>query len=100
MSRTRGEKEGAPLRPAREKVGHPRLPHSPGRCVFAAECCAASATDSLIPLGGTPADYHDRPLININRRSSSKNLANARQESPLQANVKSISHGHELFAAA
>ena len=36
-SRTNGVRNLARLRPCRHKVGHPRLPHSPGRCVFAAE---------------------------------------------------------------
>ena len=43
MSRTNGEKDLAALRPRRSKVGHPRLPHSPGRSVFAAECGTSRA---------------------------------------------------------
>jgi hypothetical protein len=43
LSRTNGEKDLARLRPARQEVGHPRLPHRPGRCVFAAGNGTASA---------------------------------------------------------
>jgi hypothetical protein len=38
-------KESSGAQAAPELVGHPRLPHSPGRCVFAAECGTSRARE-------------------------------------------------------
>jgi hypothetical protein len=39
----KGEKESSAPQAGAKWVGHPRLPHSPVRCVFAAECGTSRA---------------------------------------------------------